>query len=48
MELLGNINVDFDVLDQLPVRFSAFYPHKLALNFADKWRSLSRYISLAD
>jgi hypothetical protein len=24
------------------------YPRKLALNFADKWRSLSRYSSLAD
>jgi hypothetical protein len=25
-----------------------FYPQKLALNFVDKWRSLSRYSSLAD
>jgi hypothetical protein len=25
-----------------------FYPQKLALNFADKWRSLSRYSSLGD
>jgi hypothetical protein len=25
-----------------------FYPEKLALNFANKWRSLSRYSSLAD
>jgi hypothetical protein len=24
------------------------YPQKLALNFIDKWRSLSRYSSLAD
>jgi hypothetical protein len=24
------------------------YPQKLALNFANKWRSLSRYSSLAD
>jgi hypothetical protein len=24
------------------------YPQKLALNFVDKWRSISRYISLAD
>jgi hypothetical protein len=24
------------------------YPQKLALNFVDKWRSLSRYSSLAD
>jgi hypothetical protein len=24
------------------------YPQKLALNFDDKWRSLSRYSSLAD
>jgi hypothetical protein len=25
-----------------------FYPQKLALNFADKWRSVIRYSSLAD
>jgi hypothetical protein len=25
-----------------------FYPQKLALNFVDKWRSISRYSSLAD
>jgi hypothetical protein len=27
---------------------TALYPQKLALNFVDKWRSLSRYSSLAD
>jgi hypothetical protein len=27
---------------------TSLYPQKLALNFTDKWRSLSRYSSLAD
>jgi hypothetical protein len=28
--------------------FEILYPQKLTLNFVDKWRSLSRYSSLAD
>jgi hypothetical protein len=30
------------------IHATPLYPQKLALNFADKWRSLSRYSSLAD
>jgi hypothetical protein len=39
--------------DSLPIQNGlkqgdALYPQKLALNFIDKWQSLSRYSSLAE